>query len=142
MPRGAFSKSVSGPSKDPRTSGRQHRTPRTSKQGNSQRNKVSSYFNCKGDHSLNTIPLVGCTVTSTNNSTSLGTLVVSDATQPDRLISGTGQGIDDDHAHNCHPGQLRHDRLPSELLDIDTQAHTSNTTDNNPLDTSDLRKSG
>ena len=102
-----------------------HRHPRTSKQGKSQHNKVSSYFNCKSksDQSLNTIPPVGYTVTSTNNSTSLDTVVVSDASHPDRLNSSVGHGIDD-HSHDLHSGHPRQD-------------HTSDTTDNNPLDTSD-----
>ena len=54
----------------------------------------------------------------------------------DRLISSVGHGIDD-HSHDLHSGHPRHDRLPSELLAIGTQDHTSDTTDNNPLDISD-----
>ena len=122
----------------PRQDNASHQHPRTSKQGKSQHNKVSSCFNCKSksDQSLNTIPPVGCTVTFTNNSTSLDTVVVSDASHPDRLNSSVGHGIDD-HSHDLHSGHPRHDRLPSELLAIGTQDHTSDTTDNNPLDTSD-----
>ena len=84
-----------------------HQRPRTSK---SQHNKVSSYFNCKSksDQSLNTIPPVGCTVTSTNNSTSLDTVVVSDASHPDRLNSSVGHGMDD-HSHDLHSGHPRHE---------------------------------
>ena len=122
----------------PRQVNASHRHPRTSKQGKSQHNKVSSYFNCKSksDQSLNTIPPVGCTVTSTNNSTSLDTVIVSNASHPDRLISSVGHGIVD-HSHDLHSGHPRHDRLPSELLAIGTQDHTSDITDNNPLDISD-----
>ena len=135
-PQGARAISVSASTS--RQDKASHRHPRTSKQGRSKHNKVSSYFNCKSKsvQSLNTIPPVGCTVTSTNNSTSLDTVVVSDASHPDRLFSSVGHGIVD-HSHDLHSGHPRHDRLPSELLAISTQDHTSDTTDNNPLDISD-----
>ena len=135
-PQGARAISVSASTS--RQDKASHRHPKTSKQGRSQHNKVSSYFNCKSKsvQSLNTIPPVGCTVTSTNNSTSLDTVVVSDASHPDRLFSSVGHGIVD-HSHDLHSGHPRHDRLPSELLAISTQDHTSDTTDNNPLDISD-----
>ena len=107
----------------------------TSKHGSIQRNKVSSYFNCNNDVHVDVTTPVGCTIPFTNNSIPLGTSAVSDTDNPDRLSRGTGANLDD-HSPDPLSGTLRHDRLPSDLLDIDTQDHTTDTTDNNPLDIS------
>ena len=68
---------------------------------------------------------------------SLDTHEVSDCTYPNGLILGT-DGYADNHSPDPHLGFLRHVKLLSDLLDIDTQDHTSRTSGNNPLDTSVL----
>ena len=133
------------------TQPRPQRPLRTSKHGSTQRNKVSSYFNCNNDVHVDVTTPVGCTIPFTNNSIPLGTSAVSDTDNPDRLSRGTGANLDDhspdplsrgtganldDHSPDPLSGTFRHDRLPSDLLDIDTQDHTTDTTDNNPLDIS------
>ena len=117
------------------TQPRPQRPLRTSKHGSTQRNKVSSYFNCNNDVHVDVTTPVGCTVPFTNNSIPLGTSAVSDTDNPDRLSRGTGANMDD-RSPDPLSGTLRHDRLPSDSLDIDTQDHTTDTTDNNPLDIS------
>ena len=86
-----------------------------------QRNKVNNYFNCKSDDQSDITTPVGCTVTSTNMTTLLD-------------IPGASRSTDD-CSPDAHSAPLRHIKLLSELLDLDTQDNTANTTDNHPLDT-------
>ena len=123
-----------------RNSSEQHDpSPTRPRQVKVQRNKVSSYFNRKSDDTSDITPPVGCTVALTNPTRSLYTPDMSGDTHPNRQIASMGTHTRDhsvDHGLNIS----RHVKMPSELLDVDTQDtsdHTINTTDNNPLDTTD-----
>ena len=97
-----------------------------------QRNKVSNYFYRKSDDISDITTPVGCTIAPTNPTRSLGTPDVSGNTHPNRQTASMGAHTQDhsaDHGLNIS----RHVKLPSELLDVDTQDtsdHTVNTTDN------------
>ena len=111
-------------------------SPTRSRQAKVQRNKVSNYFHRKSDDTSDITTPVGCTIAPTNPTGSLGTSDVSGDTHPNRQTASMGSHTQD-HSADHGLNMSRHVKLPSELLDVDTQDHTVNTTDNNPLDTTD-----
>ena len=121
-------------------SSEQHdRSPTRQRQVKVQRNMVSSYFYRKSDDISDITPPVGCTVAPTNPTRSLDTPDESGDTHPNRQTASMGANTRD-HSVDHELNISRHVKLPSELLDVDTQDtsdHTVNTTDNNPLDTTD-----
>ena len=114
-------------------------SPTRLRQAKVQRNKVSNYFHRKSDDTSDITTPVGCTIAPTNPTGSLGTSEVSGDTHPNRQTASMGAHTQD-HSADHGLNMSRHVKLPSELLDVDTQDtsdHTVNTTDNNPLDTAD-----
>ena len=114
-------------------------SPTRPRQAKVQRNKVSNYFHRKSDDTSDITTPVGCTIAPTNPTGSLGTSDVSGDTHPNRQTASMGAHTQD-HSADHGLNMSRHVKLPSELLDVDTQDtsdHTVNTTDNNPLDTTD-----
>ena len=124
---------------DRSSSKQQDPSPTRSRQAKVQRNKVSNYFHCKSDDISDITTPVGCTIAPTNPTRSLSTPDVSGDTHPNRQTASMGAHTQDhsaDHGLNIS----RHVKLPSKLLDVDTQDtsdHTVNSTDNNPLDIAD-----
>ena len=121
-----------------RNSSEQHDpSPTRQRQVKVQRNKVSSYFYRKSDDISDITPPVGFTVAPTNPTRSLDTPDESGDTHPNRQTASMGANTRD-HSVDHELNISRHVKLPSKLLDVDTRDtsdHTVNTTDNNPLDT-------